>query len=49
MSAEHGSEAAGRAAHGFDTSRIWLAAAIVGIVAGAVLHLAGQEDAADIA
>ena len=44
--AERGSAAA---ASGFDTSRIWLAAAIVGIVAGGVLQLAGQEDAADIA
>ena len=44
--AERGSAAA---ASGFNTSRIWLAAAIVGIVAGGVLQLAGQEDAADIA
>ena len=44
--AERGSAAA---ASGFNTSRIWLAAAIVGIVTGGVLKLAGQEDAADIA
>ena len=46
MMAERGSAAA---ASGFNTSRIWLAAAIVGIVTGGVLKLAGQEDAADIA